>query len=78
MRESEFWMLMNDEFGEAYASMVARTQHLGALGGRTAEEALEAGTPARQIWEELCEHMSIPPERRLGRDRPLRRGPVDD
>ena len=78
VRESEFWMLMDDEFGEAYAAVVARSQHMGALDGRTAQEAIDAGVPPRRVWEALCDHMGIPPERRLGKDRPLRRGPVDE
>lgn len=68
---------MNDEFGEAYAGVVARSQHMAALDGRSAQEALDAGVPPRRAWEALCEHMGIPPERRLGKDRPLRRGPID-
>lgn len=71
-------MLMSDEFGDAYAQMVAGTQHIGALDGRTPTEALERGIPPRRIWEAVCAHMSVPEERRLGRDRPLRRRPIDE
>ncbi|WP_040161916.1 DUF3046 domain-containing protein [Mobilicoccus massiliensis] len=78
MRESEFWRLMNDEFGESYANMVGRTQQLGELGGRTVVDALDAGVPPRRVWDALCDHMGIPAERRLGRDLPLRRGPIEE
>ena len=50
MRESEFNRLMADEFGDAYGSMVASSHVFGALDGRTANEALAAGVPARRVW----------------------------
>lgn len=64
---------MDDELGAAYARSVAATQVIGALGGRTPDEALEAGTPPREVWGAVCEAMDVPPERRLGRDEPARR-----
>jgi hypothetical protein len=73
MRLSEFWVLMDDEFGAAYARLLARTHVLGSLGGRTAQEALEAGERPRTVWLALCGDMDVPDERRLGRDRPSRR-----
>ena len=54
VRESEFQRLMTDEFGDAYARMVAATHHFGALGERTADQALAAGVPARRVWEAVC------------------------
>ncbi|MDO5626687.1 MAG: DUF3046 domain-containing protein [Mobilicoccus sp.] len=78
MRESEFWTLMSDEFGEVYARVVASDQHLGSLGDRTVAEAIDQGVPPRRVWEALCVHMDVPEERRLGRVRPLRQGPIDD
>ena len=41
MRLSRFWELMNDEFGESYASSLARGHVLHALGDVTVLEALE-------------------------------------
>ncbi|MEJ5888963.1 DUF3046 domain-containing protein [Pseudokineococcus marinus] len=73
MRLSEFWRLMDDELGAAYARSVAATQVIGALDGRTPDQALEAGTPPREVWAAVCEAMDVPPERRLGRDEPARR-----
>ncbi|WP_168581747.1 DUF3046 domain-containing protein [Gephyromycinifex aptenodytis] len=72
MKESEFWRYMTDEFGEDYARVLARSQTLTPLGGATAEQALEAGTPAKRVWEAVCEHMSVPESRRFGRDLPLK------
>ena len=68
MRLSHFWTLMNDEFGEAYATSLARGHVLHALGDRSVLEALEAGEPPRRVWEALCDDMDVPHSRRLGRD----------
>jgi len=73
VRLSEFWRLMDDELGAAYARSVASTQVVGALDGRTPDQALEAGTPPREVWAAVCDAMDVPPERRLGRDEPARR-----
>ncbi|WP_068397800.1 DUF3046 domain-containing protein [Kribbia dieselivorans] len=76
MRLSEFWALMNDEFGEAYAGTLARDHVLSVLGERTVNEALEAGEHPRLVWLALCEDMEVPLERRLGKDRPAK--PTDE
>ncbi|MFP5346958.1 MAG: DUF3046 domain-containing protein [Actinomycetes bacterium] len=68
MRHSDFWRLMEDEFGRGYAASVARDQVIGTLGGRTAAEALDAGVGPREVWVALCEAMDVAPERRLGVD----------
>ena len=39
---------------------------LGALGGRTADEALAAGVDAGAVWLALCEAGDVPPARRHG------------
>ena len=66
VRHSEFWRLMDDEFGPGYARSVASDQALSALGSRTASEALAAGVPPREVWAAVCDAMHVPPERRLG------------
>ena len=50
VRLSQFWILMEDEFGPTYAVSLARDLALDALGGRTAQEALDAGLPPRDVW----------------------------
>lgn len=75
MRLSEFWRLMDDEFGESYSRTLAAQQSLTAFGGRTVAELVEAGEPPRRVWEALAEQMDVPVERRLGRDRPIRERP---
>jgi Protein of unknown function (DUF3046) len=69
VRVSKFWELMNDEFGEAYASTLARQHHVRALGDRTVLEAIDAGEPPRRVWLALCDDMDVPESRRLGADR---------
>jgi Protein of unknown function (DUF3046) len=66
---SRFWELMNDEFGVAYASSLARQHHVRELGDRTVMEALDAGESPRRVWEALCDDMDVPEARRLGADR---------
>ena len=67
MKRSAFWALMNDEFGDANASVIASSLVLPAL-HETAEQALDRGTDPRIVWSAICELHQIPPERRLGRD----------
>lgn len=69
VRLSQFWDLMNDEFGDAYAGSLARHHVLGVLGERTVLEALEAGESPRRVWLALCDAMDVPQDRRLGVDR---------
>ncbi len=73
MRLSQFWTLMNDEFGHGYAASLAHDHVLGRLGGRTALEALEAGESPRTVWLALCDDMDVPEARRLGVDHRARR-----
>ena len=68
MRLSDFWRLMDDEFGAAYARSLARDHVLGALGNLTPLQALEAGIKPREAWLALCADMDVPPERRLGKE----------
>jgi hypothetical protein len=34
------------------------------LGGRTVEQALEAGIDARKVWRAVCDVYEVPPARR--------------
>lgn len=68
VRLSEFWRLMEDEFGAGYARVLAGELVLADLGGRSAQAGLEAGIDPRRVWLAVCEKQDVPPERRLGRD----------
>jgi hypothetical protein len=59
---------MDDEFGAGYSRVLSSTLVLAGVGGRTADQALTAGVPPKQVWLALCDVQDVPPERRLGRD----------
>ena len=52
---------MTDEFGAARAAAVSRDHVLADLGGRTVEQALEAGVDPRRVWRAVCDANDIPP-----------------
>jgi hypothetical protein len=68
VRLSQFWTLIDEEFGPAQGRALVRDHVLASLGQRTAAQAMEAGEPLRQVWLALCEDLDVPPERRLGPD----------
>ena len=59
---------MDDEFGAGYSRVLSSSLVLAGVGGRTADQALAAGVPPRQVWLAMCDVQDVPPERRLGRD----------
>ncbi|SOC55380.1 DUF3046 domain-containing protein [Ornithinimicrobium cerasi] len=65
MRLSEFWSLMEQEFGRGYAAIVADQRVLGSLGGRTVDQALADGEPIRKVWEAVVRDLDVPPEHQL-------------
>ena len=66
MRLSEFWLAMADEFGDAYGRVLAHDLVLSSVGGLTADQAIAAGVPPRQIWLALCDAQDVPMNRRYG------------
>jgi hypothetical protein len=76
VRLSQFWTLMDDEFGAGYSRVLADRHVLSSLGGRTATEAIEAGAPPKRVWQAMCEAMDVPPGRWWGRDQPPTGGPA--
>lgn len=64
MRITVFRKHMADEFGEVRADMMARDHVFSSLGGRTVDQALEAGLQPKEIWRAVCEVFEVPPERR--------------
>ncbi len=63
---SDFWTLVDDEFGRTQGRTLVRDHVLGALGHRTAQEALDAGEEPRTVWFALCDDLHVPDERRWG------------
>ena len=64
MRITVFRDKMSNEFGRVRAEMLAKDHVFSALGGRSIDEALEAGLPAKEIWHAVCEAFDIPMNRR--------------
>jgi hypothetical protein len=44
--------------------MIAHDHVLSSLGGRTADQALEAGIGAKEIWVAVCDAFEVPENRR--------------
>jgi hypothetical protein len=74
VRHSEFWALVEEEFGSGHGRALVQDHVLRSLGYRTAQEALAAHEAPRTVWMAMCDELDIPPERRWGKD-PVRRGP---
>jgi hypothetical protein len=64
MRLTHFRQLMADEFGRVRAEMIARDHVFSAFGGRTIDQALDAGYDPKDVWRVVCETFDVPPERR--------------
>ena len=60
MKLTEFWHRMREQFGEVYAESVAKDQVLGALGGRTVNQALADGEDAKIVWRAVVETFDVP------------------
>ncbi len=65
---SDFWRLMDDEFGAGYSRTLATSLVLAEVGGVTAAEALDKGAAPKMVWQAICKMQDVPPERWLGRD----------
>lgn len=63
MRLSEFRQALKDEFGESYGRVLTHDLVLTPLAGLTADQALAAGVPAREVWLALCRETDVPPAR---------------
>jgi hypothetical protein len=64
VRLQEFWTRLDGQFGSMRAQSVARDHVFGALGGRTAVQAIEAGLPVRKVWLAICEEYEVPVKER--------------
>lgn len=64
MRLTQFRQLMSEEFGSIRANSLAADHVFADLGGRTADQALEAGVDPKDVWRAVCAAFDVPPERR--------------
>ncbi|MDP5227855.1 MULTISPECIES: DUF3046 domain-containing protein [Arthrobacter] len=73
MRRSQFWQLMDDEFGAAYSRHLAGSLALRELGSRTPLQAISDGWDLKAVWIAVCEAQDVPEQRRLGKEpKPVR------
>jgi hypothetical protein len=68
VRVSEFWKLVDEEFGRAQGRTLVRDHVVGTLGHRTAQQALDAGDDPREVWLALAADQDVPEERWWGHD----------
>jgi hypothetical protein len=59
VRLTEFWTLMETQFGRTYARSVAADFRLSALGA-TVDEAIRSGVDTKAIWRAVCDAFDLP------------------
>lgn len=64
MRHTEFWARLEHALGSGYYRVWADQFVMGALGGRTAKEALDAGVDPKQVWAVVWEALELPDNQR--------------
>lgn len=57
---TEFRMRTVEAFGDLRADHLVRTHHLAACGGRTAQQAIDAGLSVKRTWVALCDDFDVP------------------
>lgn len=60
MRHTEFWVRLERALGRAYARSWASQFVMGDLGGRTAQEALDAGVAPKEVWAAVWRALELP------------------
>ena len=60
MRHTEFWARMQQALGASYARSWASSIVIGELGGRTAQEAIDAGVPPKEVWLAVWRTLELP------------------
>ena len=60
MRHTEFWARMEQALGPSYARSWAASFVMRELDGRTAQEALDAGVPPKQVWLAVWRTLELP------------------
>ena len=60
MRLTQFRELVEERFGSVRGASLMVDHVLTGLGGRTAEQAIEAGVDPRDVWWALCADFDVP------------------
>jgi hypothetical protein len=64
VRHTEFWNRLEHHLGSAYYKVWAEQFVIADLGRRTAQEALDAGVPPKQVWQAVWRVLELPPSER--------------
>lgn len=64
VKHSEFWSRLEHALGSGYYRVWATQFVMGDLGGRTAQEALDAGVPPKQVWRAVWTALDLPENQR--------------
>lgn len=64
MRHTEFWSRLEQALGRVYHRVWADQFVMSDLGGRTAQEALDAGVPPKQVWAAVWRALELPDRER--------------
>ncbi|MET3962738.1 hypothetical protein ABIE44_002672 [Marmoricola sp. OAE513] len=64
MRHTEFWERLDAALGPAYSRSWATLYVMADLGGRTAQEALDAGVPPKEVWRAVWAALDLPAKER--------------
>ena len=60
MRHTELWARMEAALGAGYARHWAAQTVLASLGGRTPQEALDAGVSPKEVWAAVWSALELP------------------
>lgn len=60
MRLTDFWERMSLVFEPTYVASWANDYVLPELGGRTVNQAIDAGIDTKEIWRAVCVHAPVP------------------
>ena len=64
MRHTEFWERMDLALGPEYSKYWAAMHVIAELGGRTAQEALDAGVSPKIVWRAVWAVLELPARER--------------
>jgi hypothetical protein len=64
VRNTEFWVRMDEALGPAYARSWASMFVLTDLGGRTVNDALAAGVSPKEVWRAVWAALGLPARER--------------
>jgi hypothetical protein len=64
VRHTELWARMDHHLGSGYARVWATQYVMGELGGRTTQEALDAGFAPKEVWRAVWAALDLPASER--------------